>query len=161
MNKKAQYLLKGYDWRHVSTGRESPGLAFDSNFPLFPEGLFGRRLVVVAQCWFETEEAKGELALETNSGYGVVQFYVNIPPTINDLKVKIIPREGIALETKFAISCKGGQTEMMPLKYSIGYLETDSDVLEETTSLEKVLQFASKCTWVVLKGKMLAIHFKR
>jgi len=152
MNNKEKYLLSDYDWNHVSTGIESPGLAFDSNYPIFPPALLGRRLVVVVQCWIDTGEEMDELTLLSSSGFGVVQFYVNTPPAVDDVVIHVTPSVGAALQTSFSISCEGGSTVMLPLRYSIGYLVADSDLIESSSTIGKSMKFASKCSWISIRG---------
>ena len=152
MTNKENYLVEDYDWTHASTGREAPGLSFDSNYPIFSPALFGRRLVVIVQCWFYMGDNLEEKTIAENSGYGFVQFYVNIPPNISDLQISMMPREGVALQTKFRISCEGGSTEMVPLRYSIGFLTGDIRVDEVEIPIELGIQLARKCTWVTLRG---------
>ena len=152
MTNKENYLVADYDWNHASTGAESPGLSFDSNYPIFPPALFGHRLVVIVQCWFDMGDNQDEETIAENSGYGFVQFYVNIPPDISDLQIAVTPNEGVALETKFKISCEGGSTQMIPLRYSIGFIAGDIIVDGVEISIQLGMKLARKCTWISIRG---------
>ena len=152
MNNKEKYILTDYDWAHVSTGKESPGLAFDTNYPIFPPAQFGRRLVVVIQCWIDMGEEMDELTLLSNSGFGIVQFFVNVPPDASDVSIRASPSEGAALATSFALTCEGGSTQMLPLRYSIGYLVADLDERQASSTIEKTIKLAAKCSWITIRG---------
>ena len=137
------YIDKSYNWAHASTGQNSPGLAFDSNYPIFDVTSWGRKYVIVSQTWASDESLITKEAIHAMSGFGFVQFVVNTPPDVSDVVVQGDPTEGTAVETQFSMSCSGGTSSQLPLKYAIGYLNSD-EAIDALSSKD-----AQRCIWIV------------
>ncbi len=130
----------------MSTGKVSPGIAFDSNFPIFAKSDFGRYYTVICQCWLDDINYDPE-EVRLGSGYDVVQFVVNTPPDVSDVVFSAMPPVGNALETKFTMRCSGGISSQPPLIYYLGYRSGDVDV----NAISDEREFATQCVWLVIK----------
>ncbi len=140
------YLDTTYDWEHISTGKQSPGLSFDSYYPLFEKTHYGRYYAVICKSWLD-DINDDPVELKVGTGNDLVQILINAPPEVSDIIVSANPQTGTALETNFTFSCTGGISANPPLLYYLGYRTGDFDI--KTIIDER--EFAKKCTWLVIK----------
>lgn len=135
--------------QHASTSNTAPGLSFDKSFPIFDSSLRDVNLLVAATARIDVPQATSEeIALMT--GYGFTPFTVSRPPDTSSLAVSVSPSQGIALSTAFSINCSGGNTHLVPLSYSIGYLLGGAIYTNQSNSRA----LASSCFWLTQKRKL-------
>ena len=138
-----------YDFQlHASSRNTSPGLSFDTSFPIFDYSLTNANLVIGLAAYIDLPNAALE-EIEQMTGYGFSPFTVILSPNVSSVTVSVSPTQGTALSDPFAINCTGGYTAFTPLSYSIGYLSSSVVVTNESNSRA----LASNCFWIIRKRK--------